>query len=74
MKPHPPEVLRAFPPLSQGLRRYQRLVALCIGLLLAPAWAHAQAVALAGVLGSKALLVVNASPPKAVGAGTNSKG
>ena len=74
MKQHPPEALRAVTPLSQGLRRYQRLVALCIGLLLAPAWAHAQAVALAGVLGSKALLVVNASPPKAVGAGDEFQG
>lgn len=74
MKQHPPEALRAVPPRSQGMRRYQRLVALCIGLLLAPAWAHAQAVALAGVLGSKALLVVNASPPKAVGAGDEFQG
>jgi len=43
-------------------------------LLLAPAWAHAQAVALAGVLGSKALIVVDAHPPKAVGAGDEFQG
>lgn len=46
------------------------LVALC----LAPSWAHAQAVALAGMLGSKALLVVDANPPKAVGAGDEFQG
>jgi len=42
--------------------------------LLAPAWAHAQAVALAGMLGSKALIVVDAHPPKAVGAGDEFQG
>ena len=61
MKQHPPEALRAAPPLSQGLRRYQRLVALCIGLLLAPTWAHAQAVALA-IHG-----FCNATQPRALG-------
>ena len=60
--------------LSQGQSRYQRLLALCIGLLLGPTWAHAQAVALAGVLGSKALLVVDANPPRAVGAGDEFQG
>ena len=45
------------------------LVAALVALCLAPSWAHSQAVALAGMLGSKALLVVDASPPKAVGAG-----
>jgi len=43
-------------------------------LLLAPAGAYAQAVALAGVLGSKALIVVDAHPPKAVGAGDEFQG
>ena len=42
--------------------------------LLAPTWAHAQAVALAGMLGSKALIVVDAHPPKAVGAGDQFQG
>ena len=42
--------------------------------LLAPTWAHAQAVALAGMLGSKALIVVDAHPPKAVGAGDEFQG
>ena len=46
------------------------LVALC----LAPSWANAQAVALAGMLGSKALLVVDANLPKAVGAGDEYQG
>ena len=45
------------------------------GLLLATAGAvHAQSVALAGMLGSKALLVVDANPPKAVGAGDEYQG
>lgn len=46
------------------------LAALC----MAPAWAHAQAVALAGMLGSKALLVVDANPPKALAAGETFQG
>ncbi len=59
---------------SLGPRRYHRLVAILGGLLLAPTWAHAQAVALAGMLGSKALIVVDAHPPKAVGAGDEFQG
>jgi aspartyl protease family protein len=43
-------------------------------LWLAPHAANAQAVALAGMLGSKALLVVDANPPKAVGAGDEYQG
>ena len=46
------------------------LAALC----LAPSWASAQAVALAGMLGRKALLVVDANPPRALGAGDEYKG
>ena len=46
----------------------------CAALCLAPLWAHAQAVALAGMLGSKALIVVDAHPPKAVGAGDQFQG
>lgn len=41
---------------------------------MAPAWVHAQAVALAGMLGSKALLVVDANPPKALAAGETFQG
>ena len=52
-----------------GPRPFHRLVAMMAVMFLAPSWAHAQAVALAGMLGSKALLVVDANPPKAVGAG-----
>lgn len=45
------------------------------GLLLATTGAvHAQSVALAGMLGSKALLVVDAHPPRAVGAGDEFQG
>lgn len=74
MEQHPPEALRAFPPPSPGLRRYHLLMAVWAGLLVAPPWAHAQSVALAGMLGSKALLVVDAHPPRAVGAGDEYQG
>lgn len=74
MEQHPPEALRAFPPPSPGLRRYHLLMAVWVSLLVAPAWAHAQSVALAGMLGSKALLVVDAHPPRAVGAGDEYQG
>ncbi|MFY3383658.1 retropepsin-like aspartic protease family protein [Paracidovorax sp. MALMAid1276] len=56
------------------LRLGRLLAALLAALCLAPSGAHAQAVALAGMLGSKALLVVDASPPKAVGAGEEHQG
>ena len=49
-------------------------LAALLALCLAPSWAHAKAVALAGMLGSKALLVVDANPPKAVGAGEEFQG
>lgn len=64
----------AQPPTPQRTR-FTALAALCCGLLLAP-WgaAHAQSVALAGMLGSKALLVVDAHPPRAVGAGDEFQG
>ena len=43
-------------------------------LCLAPAWVHAQSVGIAGMLGSKALLVVDAHPPRALGAGDEFQG
>ncbi|KQO15860.1 TIGR02281 family clan AA aspartic protease [Acidovorax sp. Leaf78] len=43
-------------------------------LCLAPALAHAQSVGIAGMLGSKALLVVDAHPPRALGAGDEFQG
>ena len=49
-------------------------LAALLALCLAPSWAHAKAVALAGMLGSKALLVVDAHPPQAVGAGEEFQG
>ncbi|HRL98606.1 MAG TPA: retropepsin-like aspartic protease [Acidovorax sp.] len=62
-------------PLSRcGLRRYHGFLAVLAALLFAPAWAHAQAVALAGMLGSKALLVVDANPPRALSAGDEFQG
>jgi len=45
-------------------------------LMMACAWgaAHAQSVAMSGSMGSKALLVVDGSPPKALGVGDTFKG
>lgn len=43
-------------------------------LLLAPALGHAQAVALSGILGSKALLVVNGGAPRGVAPGETHAG
>lgn len=72
MKQQPPEALARRP--SPGLRRFRALVAVLAGLLLAPSWVHAQSVALAGVLGSKALLVVGSHPPRALAAGEEHQG
>jgi aspartyl protease family protein len=60
-------VLGAF---SIQFRWATAIAALC----LAPAWAHAQSVGIAGMLGSKALLVVDAPPPRAMGAGDELQG
>lgn len=51
----------------------------CTGLLLAaamaaPLAANAQSVALSGVLGSKALLVIDGQPPRALGTGDSARG
>ncbi|MBV7540727.1 TIGR02281 family clan AA aspartic protease [Acidovorax sp. sic0104] len=51
-----------------------RVAAALAALCLAPAWAHAQSVGIAGMLGSKALLVVDAHPPRALGAGDEFQG
>ena len=45
-----------------------------LGVLLAASAAHAQSVALAGMLGNKALLVVNGTAPKTVAAGETHEG
>ena len=50
------------------------LIPLAAALCLVPLWAHAQSVGMAGVLGSKALLVVDANPPKALAAGEEYQG
>lgn len=50
------------------------LAALLVGALWAPGIAGAQAVSLAGVLGSKALLVVDGSAPRGVAAGETHQG
>ncbi|ART48732.1 retropepsin-like aspartic protease family protein [Acidovorax carolinensis] len=48
--------------------------ALLVAALLAPLLARAQSVALGGILGSKALLIVNNSAPRGVGAGEAHQG
>lgn len=60
-------------PLS-STRLLPATAAIACALWLVPVGALAQSVALAGVLGSKALLVVDANAPRAVGAGDEYKG
>jgi len=48
--------------------------AILLATVLAAASAHAQTVALAGMLGSKALLVINGTAPKTVAAGESHQG
>ncbi|CAM3383001.1 Aspartyl protease family protein [Paracidovorax anthurii] len=60
-------------PLAPSALRMLRAAGACV-LALAPALACAQAVALTGILGSKALLVVNGSAPRAVAAGETHQG
>ncbi|SFD96115.1 retropepsin-like aspartic protease family protein [Paracidovorax konjaci] len=57
----------------RSLPRFPR-AAWAYALALAPALAGAQAVALTGILGSKALIVVDANPPRALGAGESFQG
>ena len=52
------------------LRAASLLAAFC----LAPSWAHAQSVGIAGMLGTKALLVVDTHPPRALAAGDEFQG
>ena len=58
------------------LKRLHRplLAFVLANVVLAPAAASAQAVALSGILGSKALLVVNGSVPRGVAAGESHQG
>ena len=51
------------------MRLLPRSMAMACALLALPMGACAQSVALAGVLGTKALLVVDANPPRAMGVG-----
>ena len=60
-------------PLSSP-RLLPATAAIACALWLVPVGVNAQSVALAGVLGSKALLVVDANAPRAVGAGDEYKG
>ena len=50
------------------------LLALALGCLLSPLAAMAQTVGLSGMLGGKALVIVDGAPPKAVAAGDSYKG
>jgi aspartyl protease family protein len=55
--------------------RSLRVLATCFGVLCSVTpWAHAQSVGIAGMLGSKALLVVDAHPPRALAAGDEFQG
>lgn len=56
------------------MHRLLPLAALLAVALLAPCAAQAQAVSLAGILGSKALLVVDGTPPRGVAAGETHQG
>lgn len=63
--------------MTRRLRSFRLLpaaAAIAGALWLVPAGALAQSVALAGVLGSKALLVVDANAPRAVGVGDEFQG
>ncbi len=64
------------PPLKRPRSRLRAaaVTTLCATLWLAQWPAQAQSVALAGLLGSKALLVVDANAPRAVGVGEDYKG
>ena len=64
---------------SRGQPRQQLMCPLVAAALLLAAWAavqpaHAQSVALAGMMGSKALLVVDGNAPKSVAAGETHHG
>ena len=50
------------------------LLAMLLAVVVAASSAQAQSVALAGMLGNKALLVVNGTPPKTVAAGDSHEG
>lgn len=67
---------RAVPvrPMLGAARLQWRVAAALAALCLAPAFSHAQSVGIAGMLGSKALLVVDAHPPRALGAGDEFQG
>lgn len=69
--------LRRFAPSAPWRGRVSvclRVVSALAAVCLSPLWAHAQSVGIAGMLGSKALLVVDAHPPRALGAGDEFQG
>ena len=57
-----------------SVKTYLRAASLLAAFCLAPSWTHAQSVGIAGMLGSKALLVVDAHPPRALAAGDEFQG
>src|SRR6218665_1478069 len=72
--PHHPSTITEPRTLRQQPTARRALAALCGALWLLPSVGHAQSVTLAGMLGSKALLVVEANPPRAVGVGEQYQG
>jgi len=72
--PNHPSTMTAPRTLRQQPTARRALAALCGALWLLPSAGHAQSVTLAGMLGSKALLVVDANPPRAVGVGEQYQG
>src|SRR6218665_6583 len=72
--PTHPSTMTAPRTLRQQPTAGRALAALCGALWLLPSAGHAQSVTPAGMLGSKALLVVDANPPRAVGVGEQYQG
>lgn len=62
------------PPNPPLWRRAARCCGLAAALAIAPATAGAQAVAVTGILGTKALLVIDGGAPRALGAGESHAG
>src|SRR6218665_944702 len=71
---HHPSTMTEPRTLRQQPTARRALAALCGALWLLPSAGHDQSVTLAGMLGSKALLVVDANPPRAVGGGEQYQG
>ena len=60
--------------MSRPVRSARPAIAFCAAMVLASVAAHAESVALAGMLGNKALLMVGGGAPKSVAAGETHRG